>query len=74
MTTKTLKAALKKAAELPKEAQDEIAREVFERMDSITRVRAALEVGLRQLDAGERKPLEMTTVISNLHKEHEPGR
>jgi len=74
MTTDTLQAALRKAAELPKEAQDEIAREVFERMDSITRVRAALEVGIRQLDAGEGKPLEMTTVISSLHKEHGPRR
>jgi len=71
MTTKTLQAALEKAAELPQEAQDEIAREVFERMDSITRVRAALEVGIRELDAGEGKPLEMTTVISSLHGEHE---
>jgi hypothetical protein len=74
MVTDTLQAALTKAAELPKEAQDEIAREVFERMDSITRVRSALEVGLRQLDAGEGKPLETTTVISSLHKEHGLGR
>lgn len=72
MTTKMLQAALEKAAELPKEAQDEIAREVFEHMDSITRVRAALEVGLRQLDAGKGKPLEIATFISSL-KEHDLG-
>lgn len=67
MTTMTLQAAVRKAAELPKEAQDEIAREVFERVDGITRLRAALEIGIRELDAGLGEPLDLQATLRRLH-------
>jgi len=52
MTSKTLQAAMEEAAALPKAAQDEIAREVFERVNNIARIKQALEVGVHELDAG----------------------
>jgi hypothetical protein len=70
MTTKTLQAAMEKAASLPTEAQNEIAREMFERIDDLTQLRAALEVGIRELDAGLGKPVDMTAVRRRLHREH----
>jgi hypothetical protein len=59
MKTKTIELALDKAATLPAEAQEQIGRDVLERVDRIARLRAELEIGIRQLDAGLGEPLDI---------------
>ncbi len=70
MTTKTLQAAMEKAAELPAATQDEIAREVFEHIENISRLRAALDVGLREADAGSSVPVDFDGLKRELHRRH----
>ena len=71
MTTKTLKLAMDRAAELPKQAQEEIAREVLERVNGIAYVRAAIEIGVRQLDAGMGRPLDLGRLMRRTRTEYE---
>jgi hypothetical protein len=71
MTTKTLKLAMDKAAELPRQAQEEIAREVLERVNTIEQMRSALRIGLEQLDAGLGQPLDINELLRRAHQEHE---
>src|SRR5439155_13187434 len=54
---RTLEIAIAKAAELSDAAQEQLGRDMLERIDSLAELRAALEVGVRQLDAGEEKEL-----------------
>jgi len=71
MTTKTLKLAMDKAAELPRQAQEEIAREVLERVNTIEQTRAALSVGLAQLDAGLGEPVDTHELLRRTRRQHE---
>jgi hypothetical protein len=71
MTTKTLKLAMDKAAELPRHAQEVIAREVLERVSTIEQAKAALQVGIRELDAGLGQPADITKILRRARTEHE---
>jgi len=73
MTTKTLKLAMDKAAELPGPAQEEIAREMLERVNTIGQTRAALKVGIRQLDAGLGQPVRIGDVLARARRDHAAG-
>jgi hypothetical protein len=70
MKTATLELAMKKAAMLPAATQEQIGREVLERIDRIAHVRAELEIGVRQLDAGLGKPLDIEEVITTARAQH----
>jgi hypothetical protein len=70
---RTLEIAISKAAELPEAAQEQLGREMLERIDSLAELRAALEVGVRQLDAGEGKELDIEEVIKRAHATHAKG-
>ena len=70
MTTTTLEAAVQKAAKLPREAQDAIAREMLERVDQITHLRTAIDVGVRELDAGKGRTLDIEALIDDLSGGH----
>ena len=50
--TKTLELAVAKAAALPEAAQERIAHELLERIDALSTLRDAIDVGLAELDAG----------------------
>jgi hypothetical protein len=63
MTTKTLELAMSKASELPEAAQERIGRELLESVQMLTRLRADVEVGIRELDAGLGEELHMPEVI-----------
>ena len=56
---KTLEMALAKAARLPDAAQEQIGRELLERIDTLSILRAAIEVGLQELDRGEGEELDI---------------
>jgi len=61
--SKTLELAVAKAASLPEAAQEQIAYELLERIDTLSALRAAIDVGLAELDAGLGTPLDIDEVI-----------
>lgn len=69
-TTKTLELAMNKAARLPEAAQEQIGREVLERIETLSELRAQLEIGIQQLDAGRGEELDIDEVIRQVRAEH----
>lgn len=67
---KTLELALLKVADLPEAAQEQIGRELLERIDALGRLRAEIMAGLRELDAGEGEELDIEELISQLREEN----
>ena len=68
--TKILELALSKAAALPERTQEQLGRELLERIDMISRLRADIEVGLRELDAGLGTEIDVADVIRQARAEH----
>ena len=68
--TKALELAMTKAAMLPDAAQEQIGREVLERIESLAELRAQLVIGIQQLDAGRGEELDIAEVITEAHAEH----
>ncbi len=67
---KTLELAIKKAASLPEAAQEQLGRELLERIDTLDELRAEIEVGIRELDGGKGKKLDVEDVIRRARNEH----
>jgi hypothetical protein len=67
---KTLELAISKAAELPEAAQEQLGREILERLDALAELRAELSIGIRELDAGLGEPLDIEDVIAEARREH----
>jgi hypothetical protein len=67
---KALEIAMSKAASLPEAAQERLGREMLERIDMLNRLRADVEAGLAQLDAGLGEELDIEDVIRQAHAEH----
>ena len=67
---KTLELAISKASNLPAEAQEQLGRELLERIDTLQRVRAEVEVGIRELDAGLGEELDIEDTIRQAREEH----
>jgi hypothetical protein len=63
MMTKTLKLAMNKATKLPTAIQEQIGRDLLERLEWIVRLKSDLELGIRQLDADMGVPLDICDVI-----------
>ena len=61
--TKTLELALAKAAALPEAAQERIAYELLERIDTLSSLKAAIDEGIAELDAGLGTPLDIEEII-----------
>jgi len=70
---KSLELAISKASALPDAAQEQLGRELLERIDALARLRAEVEIGLRQLDAGEGRELDIEEVIRQARKEYGQG-
>jgi len=60
---KILELALSKAAALPEAAQEQLGRELLDRIDSLATLRAELEIGIRELDAGLGEELDIEDFI-----------
>jgi hypothetical protein len=67
--TKALQLAMTKAATLPEAAQEQLGREMLERIATLNELREAIQVGIRQLDTGEGEELDMDAFIDQLHRE-----
>jgi hypothetical protein len=67
---KTLELAISKAASLSEAAQEQLGRELLERLDELAELRAAIEVGLRELNAGLGEELDVELLIRDARDEH----
>jgi len=61
--TKVLTEAMQRVSSLPEADQETIGRELLARVDNLNRLRAQLDEGIRELDAGLGKELDMADVI-----------
>jgi hypothetical protein len=68
--TKTLKLAISRAQELPEPVQEQLGRELLERIDTIEKLGAEIELGLAELDAGLGEPLNIEDVIVQARLRH----
>ena len=66
---KTLELAITKAA-LPEAAQEQLGRELLERIDTLAKLRAEIEAGVRELDAGMGEELDIEDIIKQARDEH----
>ena len=67
---KTLELAITKAASLPEAAQEQLGRELLERIETLAELRAEIEIGIRELDAGLGEELDIEAVIRQARAEH----
>ena len=67
---KVLELAMSKAANLSDAAQEQLGRELLERVDELAELRAEIEVGLRELDAGLGEDLDVERLIQEARDEH----
>jgi Arc/MetJ-type ribon-helix-helix transcriptional regulator len=65
---KTLELAISKAAELPEAAQEQLGRELLERIDTLSKLRAEIEIGLQQLDEGKGEELDLDDFLREVRK------
>lgn len=61
--TKTMKDAFDEVSTLPDADQDAIGRQLLVHVDKLRRLRADIDRGLRSLDAGQGRPLDIEDMI-----------
>jgi hypothetical protein len=71
--SKVLQDAIAKVEALPEAEQDRIARELIDYLDKLNALRGEVEIGIRQLDAGEGRELDIEDVIRQAREEHGRG-
>jgi hypothetical protein len=67
---KTLEIAIGKVAALPEATQEQLGRELLERIETLKRLRSEIEVGIRELDAGLGGELDIEHIIRQAHEAH----
>jgi hypothetical protein len=67
---KTLELAISKAANLSEAAQEQLGRELLERIDALAELRAEIEIGLKELDAGLGEELDIEALIREARDEY----
>ena len=70
MPSKTLDQAIAKVHELPEADQERIGRELSDYIDHLNALRRDLNEGLRSLDAGLGRPLDIEDVIAQARAMH----
>jgi hypothetical protein len=67
---KIFELAISKAASLSEAAQELLGRELLERIDELAELRAQIEIGLRELDAGLGEELDIAGLLEEARDEH----
>lgn len=62
---KTLEEALTEAATLPEADQEQIGRRLLSHIEKLRQLRQEIDKGIRSLDAGEGKPLDIEEFMTN---------
>lgn len=70
MSVKILDQAIARAQELPEADQEQIGRELIGYIDQLRALRGDLDKGLRSLDAGFGRPVDMDEVIERARARH----
>ncbi len=68
--TSTLELAIAKASELPEAAQEMIGREILDRIEALAALRAEIQIGIDELDAGLGRELDIEELLAELHRKH----
>ena len=71
--TKTLNKAIAELEKLPQAAQDEIGRELLAHIRKLRKLRAEIEKGIRSLDAGKGRPLDIEDFLRRARKRYAKG-
>jgi hypothetical protein len=67
---RTLEIAISKVSNLSEAAQEQLGRELLERIETLEQLRNETEVGIRELDAGLGEELDIDKVIEQAHRDH----
>jgi hypothetical protein len=67
---KTLELALAKATALPEAAQEQLGRELLERIETLDGLRWEIEIGIQELDVELGEELEINEIIRQARAEH----
>jgi hypothetical protein len=67
---KTLQKAIAELANLPAADQEEIGRKLLSHVEKLNKLRADIDAGLRSLDAGEGRPLDIEQFIDKMNGSH----
>jgi hypothetical protein len=65
---KTLQKAIAEVETLPDADQEEIARKLISHVEKLRALRADIDAGLRSLDAGKGKPLDIEQFIRKMNR------
>ncbi len=68
--TRTLEKAFAEAANLPEAAQEQIGRDLLAHVRKLRRLRADINKGLRSLDAGKGRELDIEEVLRRARSKH----
>jgi hypothetical protein len=67
---RTLEIAISKVSNLSEAAQEQLGRELLERIETLQQLRNEIEVGIRELDAGLGEELDIDKIIEQAHRDH----
>ena len=67
---KTFELAVTKVAKLPESTQEQLGRELLERIESLEQLRSEIEIGIRELDSGLGEDLDIEDTIRQARGEH----
>ena len=69
--TELLKTAIAEVTTLPDAAQDEIGRELLTYIERLRWLREEIGKGIRSLDAGEGRELDIEEFLEDMHRRHD---
>ncbi len=67
---RTLKMAIEEVANLPDADQEQIGRRLLSHVEKLRQLRAEIDKGVRSLDAGEGKPLDIEEFLRQQNERH----
>jgi hypothetical protein len=67
---KTFEQAIAEVANLPAADQEEIGRKLLSHVEKLRQLRAEIDKGIRQLDAGEGRPLDIEEFLRDMNDRH----
>jgi hypothetical protein len=70
VVTELLETAMAEASTLSDTSQDEIGRLLLNYIEKLRWLREAIDEGIRSLDAGEGRALDMEEFLTELHQRH----
>jgi hypothetical protein len=67
---KTLEQAIAEVANLPAADQEQIGRKLLSHVERLRQLRIEIDKGIRSLDAGEGRPLDIDAVLREINESH----